>query len=318
MKQSWRNWPITGAVLGIAIVSALALVYWSNVTDREHYLQSRNFRLLAVLARQTEQLIDNRIRVYGENIDTLCRQQAWLCDNIPHGRWTAWPSQDALIKDGNPATREQAAGQIRYASQGLALSDFFRKRRDLQILVTSDGTTLQFDWRDTSSKPEPVVGVRVGAADTLRGIFDPRLEQGAFDTVLLTDWMGRIAYVTGRRASELRGMSLADLLAVEPDKGVITRTAVERRVAIAGVDYRMFMQPCCRSGTSPQASGFIVVGLVERQALLDASLAVSPVLVLAGVALVIVLLVGWSFLKVALIGSQQRVTRVDVLQLGAS
>ena len=52
--------------------------------------------------------------------------------------------------------------------------------------------------------------------------------------------------------------------------------------------------------------------------MLDASLAISPVLVLAGVVLVIALLVGWSFLKVALIGSQQRVTRIDVLQLGAS
>ena len=79
------------------------------------------------------------------------------------------------------------------------------------------------------------------------------------------------------------------------------------------------MQPCCRErdiGAEPRGS--LVVGLVESQAMLDASLAISPVLVLAGVVLVIALLVGWSFLKVALIGSQQRVTRIDVLQLGAS
>jgi hypothetical protein len=71
MKDSWKNWPIRGAVLGIAVVAALGFVYLTSVKDREQYLQSRNFRLVAVLARQTEQLIDSRSRVYGENIDTL-------------------------------------------------------------------------------------------------------------------------------------------------------------------------------------------------------------------------------------------------------
>ena len=75
MKDSWKNWPIRGAVLGIAVVAALGFIYRDNVKDCEHYLQSRNFRLLAVIARQTEQLIDARSRVYGKNIDTLCVQK---------------------------------------------------------------------------------------------------------------------------------------------------------------------------------------------------------------------------------------------------
>lgn len=316
MKSSWKNLPITGAVLAIAILSAAGVVYWSNVADREQYLQSRNFRLLSVLARQTESLMDNRIRVYAENIDSLCRKEL-RCGDILPDRWTAWPSQDSLIKDGNPATREQAAGQIRYANSRIVFNELVRKREDFRAEVTYEGNQLQFEWKDVTSKPERSVAVRVGAADALHGVFDPRLEQGAFDTVLLTDATGRVAYVTGRRASELSGMSLTDLPGVEAGTDRIARTAAERRVTLAGTEYRMFMQPCCRYGAS-HTGGFVVVGLVERQALLDASLAVSPVLVLAGVALVIALLVGWSFLKVALIGSQQRVTRVDVLQLGAS
>ena len=318
MNDSWKTWPIRGAVIGVAVVATLGFIYRNSVMDREHYLQSRNFRLLTVIASQTEALIGNRIRVYGENIDTLCRQEFLRCDDIPQGRWTAWPSQDNLIKDGNPATREQAAGQIRYAGSGLVFSDLVKKRPDFQTRVTSDGATLQFEWRDTTSKAERFVGVRVAAADTLHGIFAPRLEQGAFDTVILSDLTGRIVYVAGRRAAELRETSLADLLVLPADATAIARTASQRSVTLAGVEYLVFMQPCCRTGTPAEDAGFVIVGLVEGQTMFDASLAVSPVLVLAGVALVIALLVGWSFLKVALIGSQQRVTRVDVLQLGAS
>ncbi|HET9568889.1 MAG TPA: hypothetical protein VFP16_11000 [Vicinamibacterales bacterium] len=94
MKDSWKNWPIRGAVLGIAVVAALGFVYLTSVKDREQYLQSRNFRLVAVLARQTEQLIDSRSRVYGENIETLCGRRSSLCGEPD--RWTPWPSQDPL------------------------------------------------------------------------------------------------------------------------------------------------------------------------------------------------------------------------------
>jgi hypothetical protein len=327
MKDAWKNWPVRGAVLGIAVVAALAFVYLTSVKDREHYLQSRNFRLLAVIARQTEQLIDARSRVYGKNIDTLCARKPVLCRDLTRDQWTAWPYQDPLIDESNPATRELAAGQIRNSGAGLDLASPIWERSKLESLVSSDGTMLQFEWFSAGNPPigqqaakgsSRSVAVRVSAADTLHGIFDPRLEQRAFDTLILSDLMGRIVYVTGRRAAELRGTSLADLLTLPSDATAITRTAAQRSVSLAGVEYLVFMQPCCGNGTATRSEGLVVAGLVERQAMLDASLAISPVLVLAGVVLVIALLVGWSFLKVALIGSQQRVTRIDVLQLGAS
>ena len=62
MKDAWKNWPVMGGLLGTIAVAAIGLAYWSNVQDRERYLQSRNFRLLAVLARQAEQLLENRTR----------------------------------------------------------------------------------------------------------------------------------------------------------------------------------------------------------------------------------------------------------------
>ena len=315
MKDSWKNWPVRGAVVGIALVSVLGFIYLTNVQDREHYLQSRNFRLLAVLARQTEQLIESRSRVYAENITRLC--EADLCDAVS-ARWTPWPNRDPLAKE-NPATQELAAGDIHHTNTKLTLREEAKRLSDYDSQVTSFGTMLQYDWLVAGSGTVPSVGVRVSAADTLHGTFDPRLKQGAFDTVLLADSKGRIIYVTGRRATELKSTSIADLLALPADATTVTRSASEHPVTIAGVGYRMFMHPCCRAEGSPAENApFIVIGLVEKQALLEASLAISPVLVLAGVVLVIALLVSWSFLKVALIGSQQRVTRIDVLQLGAS
>lgn len=326
MKDSWKNWPVRGAVLGIAVVAALGLVYADNVKDRQQYLESRNFRLLTVLASQTEQLIDARSRVYGKNIDTLCAIEPLLCHSLTRDQWKAWPYQDPLMDDGNPATKELAAGQIRTNGAGLDLESPEWERSKLDSQVSSDSTMLQFEWYTTNPPivQQPAnsvvrsVAVRVAAADMLHGIFDPRLEQRAFDTLILSDVTGQIIYVTGRRAGELRGTSLADLLALPAGTKAIARTASQRSVSLAGTDYVVFMQPCCQKGTATRSAGFVVVGLVERRAMLDASLAISPVLVLAGVVLVIVLLVGWSFLKVALIGSQQRVTRVDVLKLGAS
>lgn len=319
MKQSWKNWPVTGSVLGVAIVSGLGLLYWSNVADREHYLQSRNFRLLAVLARQTEQLIDNRSRVYKENITRLCEDESNLCAPVSSD-WMPWPARDPLIKDSSPAIQELAQGQIRHQDTKLPLREDLKRLSDSKGRVAADGTALQFEWSIKEVKGAPsTVGVKVPAAETLRGIFDAKIEQGAFDTVLLTDVHGRVVYVTGRRATELQGTSIADFVPGHARESPLARTTSEQRVLIAGATYRVFMQPCCRTD-SPRSdtTGLIVVGLVEQRAMQEASLAISPVLVLTGVVLIIALLVGWSFLKVALIGSQQRVTRIDVLQLGAS
>ena len=99
MKDSWKNWPIRGAVLGIAVVAALGFIYRDNVKDREHYLQSRNFRLLAVIARQTEQLIDSsQPRAMAKNIDTLCVQETGAVSTSSRG------SMDSMALSG-PAHR---------------------------------------------------------------------------------------------------------------------------------------------------------------------------------------------------------------------
>ena len=103
----------------------------------------------------------------------------------------------------------------------------------------------------------------------------------------------------------------------------LAATIAEQKVQIAGVDYRMFVQHCCRidhqdAAGMPLSIDLALVGLTQTDALNAASLAISPVLVLGGIAFVLAALVGWSFLKMALVGPQQRVTRLDVLMLAGS
>lgn len=312
MKNAWKNLPITGAALAIAVVLVLGLIYWLNVQDREHYLRGRNFRLLAVLARQTEQLFDTRSRIYREAI-------AGLNDISPRGQWNQWPSPHTGT-DNNTAITELSEGEMWLAEGIEARSELATRRPRYDNRVTADGPTLQFEWfRAHSTQAQVFLKARVPAATALPAIFDPKLEQGVFDTVLLADASGRIVYVTGRRTTEIRATTLAALLTDGTGVAKLARMTSERPVDIAGVAYRMFIQPCCRTeSATSEAAGFVVAGLVESRAMYEASLAISPVLVLTGVVFVIALLVGWSFFKVASIGSQQRITRFDVMQLGAS
>ncbi len=311
--NAWRSWPIKGAVLGVVALTALGLAYWSNVQDRERYLQSRNFRVLAVLARQTEELLENRSRVYREAITSTVRPSV---PRAQWSRWSEWPEAHTVrvTEDANPAIHELAGGDVRVENP-LPRPDARRPRTTRYTTrVTSEGSSLRFDWMPAGSD-RVKASARVPAGEMLGGVFAPKLQQGAFDTLLLADTAGRVVYAAGRRASEMQAMSVVALLppASAESRGSADgfgRMIAESPVHIAGVRYRLFAQPCC--------GGFVIVGLVEHQAMLQASLAISPVFVLTGAALVLAALVGWSFLKVALIGAQQRVTRLDVLQIGAS
>ena len=64
----FKSLPVTGVVLGMVALGILGVAYWSNVQDRERYLQSRNFRLLADLASQVSNLIENRARIFRDTV----------------------------------------------------------------------------------------------------------------------------------------------------------------------------------------------------------------------------------------------------------
>ncbi len=311
-----KSLPVAGALLSLAALAALGLAYWGSVVDRQHYLQSRNFRLLAVLASQTENLIDNRARIFRDAMAAA-----------------AAPSEDSTLKDwlagAVSSLREANLLDPAIESPAAAPSEVQAALPGYRPSVTGDGAALRIAFRPPDPKTLPAVSMRVPAAAVLDGIFTPKLRQGAFDTLVLATPSGRVVYAAGRRANEMHAMTLAALVpalstAAGPGFAPVARSIAEHRVTMAGVEYRMFVQPCCRNDESAAASadsagdGLVVVGLTEVEAMRSASLAISPVLVLAGVAFVLAALVSWAFLKVALINAEQRVTSMDVLQLGAS
>src|SRR5262245_9889456 len=63
-----KTWSVTGIVLSLVALMVGGLAYWSNVLERERYFQSRNFRVVAELASQTSNLIENRARIFRDTI----------------------------------------------------------------------------------------------------------------------------------------------------------------------------------------------------------------------------------------------------------
>ena len=95
------------------------------------------------------------------------------------------------------------------------------------------------------------------------------------------------------------------------------RTTAVDDISVAGVDYKLFIQPCC-APTLAGGKPLVLAGLVESDALRSQSWAISTTLVKLAVMAMLIALIGWPFLKLALIGDRQKVRVSDLFQLGAS
>ena len=62
--DAFKQLRFTGVLLLVAIVTAGGWVYWSSIEQQRRYLTSRDFRLLTMLANQTENLIEGNARVF--------------------------------------------------------------------------------------------------------------------------------------------------------------------------------------------------------------------------------------------------------------
>ena len=87
---------------------------------------------------------------------------------------------------------------------------------------------------------------------------------------------------------------------------------------IAGVPYKMFVQPCCQLVAQGTAAGAVVVGLVASDAIRAEAMAISPTLLVIASLLVALAFLAWPFLSIAMPGPRRRVSRLDALQLGFS
>ncbi|MEZ5285794.1 MAG: hypothetical protein R2712_13495 [Vicinamibacterales bacterium] len=271
-----------GSLLGVLALSALGLTYWSNVKEREHYLQSRNFRLLAVLASRTENLLANRARIFhdivvGQTTQSGETSERWL-ETVTQRLREAGTNENGLNLSVPEVTANLSARQVR---AGLVRSE---------MRASAHGSALRLEW-PLSESPAAVLGLRIPADTALGALFESRVRQGAFDTVALATSDGTVVYAAGRRAGQLRATSLAAVVPSSTSEGGggfgrYASTIADVDVRLAGAAYRMFMQPCCRFG-SDAGHGLVVVGLADADALYVASLAISPVLVLGGVCFVL-------------------------------
>ena len=72
-SDALRNLPVVGTLLGLVAIAALGLAYWGNVTSRERYLQSRNFRLLGDVAEQTQTMLYDSEQIVRRTIHIAAR-----------------------------------------------------------------------------------------------------------------------------------------------------------------------------------------------------------------------------------------------------
>ena len=158
-------------------------------------------------------------------------------------------------------------------------------------------------------------------ARVLDPIFTARKAQGAFDTVVLATQEGDVLYASGRRVQELRSSGLATLRRSGPQprpfSELVRAPPAVDDVSLAGVEYKLFIQPCCMP-TLAGGKPLVLAGLVESDALRSQSWAISTTLVKLAVMAMLIALIGWPFLKLALIGDRQKVRVSDFFQVGAS
>ena len=62
---SFKGLRYAGALLLLTLGSILGITYWHSVSQHQRYLASRNFRLLTVLATQTQSVIDGQGRIFS-------------------------------------------------------------------------------------------------------------------------------------------------------------------------------------------------------------------------------------------------------------
>ena len=89
-SDALRNLPVVGTLLGLVAIAALGLAYWGNVTSRERYLQSRNFRLLADVAEQTQTMLYDSEQIVRRSIRSAA-DAAELTDPMAAGQGRRGP-----------------------------------------------------------------------------------------------------------------------------------------------------------------------------------------------------------------------------------
>lgn len=175
------------------------------------------------------------------------------------------------------------------------------------------GVSLRIDGRIKRDSALAVLNV----AEYLR----PAISRPVFHKTVLADDRGHVLLQHG-----LSDLVLTDLKTIIPRPGKDSAPGWNElrakpsitEVTLAGEPYRLFMEPCCLSSDGLYSGRQLVVaGLVTKDALVRESLKISLSQVIACCAILILVFLGWPFLKLRLIGEREPVTMRDGMLVAA-
>jgi len=309
------------ATLVIVAFAGAFLAWFVTITaERERYLTSRNFRLLAAIASQLDTSIDTQGRTFQTLLTAAPPADSssdWYSDSLEYV-----PSLQALDRERQRPTRfngpNTPAG--RYKRTTLAVID----ERNSWFRLSIERQTPPIAKRE----------VYLGIGPLLSPVFGPKLRDGAFDTLLLASADGQVLHAEGTRSAELSHGRVDTLPAVRPFLQLpgqgpapaapagfasVARTNGTVNVVVSGIEYKLFTQPCC-SATLLQAGNerLVVVGLIEASAFRSKARQIPTTLVFVFSAAILLALAGWPFLRMRLLGERQRIRRMEVVQVIAS
>jgi hypothetical protein len=292
---------VASVVLGAFVLAAAALGYWFFISQQREYIIGRDFRLLSNVARQ----LDNTVQAEVGVIKNLADDAAATTGVVPGALTERW-----VQLRGRP----YQATDIRFetAPPGYDTATALRVQKDGHLVL--DVVT------QPSRKGVKALVATLKVQPGLESILTSGVRQGAFDAILLGTRDGTVLLSAGPPAQQLRSSGLGVLSSKATDGSNpvafsdLAQSITMADVALAGVDYTLFLFPCCLSADKP----LVLAGLVRAETLRSGSWAISTTLVKLSVLALLVVMVGWPFLKLVLLGDRQQVRVADFFQLGAS
>ena len=297
---------VAGLMMGVSLVAAAGVGYWFFVSQQRDYIVGRDFRLLSNLTRQ----VDNAARAEARVIQNLPKQ--------PRGKSIDSDSRTLPGTWSNFRGKPYQPSDITFEKKKL-LSD--RARPDYTFRVSSH---LILDVPvPARSAGGDVLTASLNLQRGLESLFNSRVGPSGFDAILLGTRDGRVLVSAGPAAQQLRssGLDVLSSKATEANKSLkfkeLSEAITMAEVSVAGVDYTLFVAPCCLPAHAPE-DRLVLAGLVRSDTLQAGSWAIPTTLVKVSVLALLIALVGWPFLKLILQGDRERVGVTDFFQLGAS
>jgi hypothetical protein len=308
-------------------VAFLVGYYSLYVGNSLEYLKGRDLRLLATVGAQVQASIDDHEKVlssfanyygprkFADQFDCIVKEAtkasieifAYVAPALPDGGRAPvapCPSNSASIQPVDQTVGAVQAIRARFVD-------------DAGIVWTRN--------KGPDDRHGDEISFRVELNSMLGPLFEHQVGDDVFDAVMLVTPSGRVIFSEG--APDLQLTSLDGVLRHQPDgnwkEQTFTGTGRVSQVLdvqISGGKYVLYLQPCCRnlwdSTHFEKESGWVVAGLTESGKLRSNSMAVSfSVMAFLG-GLILLAVFSWPFLKLTLMGPENRLPLIDVIAVG--